>query len=373
MRRRTYLMSIYDELLFVNREKKYRGFQKLLQPSTRQSVMLIEAPRDMGKTWLIGRLQHHCTETQTDVPVAQTDFRNPRQVHELQDELGLMRFIRERLGHPRYFNDLNATINSFTEAGASLSGRLGVLRQNIERYFNLDELNNLAFDLGVNYENLVGQSLQAKSRELVNYCQRHNLLRGLIERCAELRGQVDWWRGLESLRQEPADVESADLAEVYVSDNNASIWADTEMERRRALHQINNAFFECLAKLLEDKKQAAFLFDSYEAAPPEADRWIRDHLLPRLRDGQLNRLIVIITGRKTPDLTDLDMNDLVVQTHLDPFNVEHVREYFEERRQIMGLDLRTIILTSGGVPGALAMMADHAMGTPEDDDFFSDL
>jgi hypothetical protein len=84
--------------------------------------------------------------------------------------------------------------------------------------------------------------------------------------------------------------------------------------------------------------------------------------------------VVIITGRKTPDLSDLPLNHLLVQTGLDPFTEEHIREYFEERREISGLDWKTIVLTSGGVPGALAMMADHALATQsQEDDFFADL
>ena len=70
------------------------------------------------------------------------------------------------------------------------------------------------------------------------------------------------------------------------------------------------------------------------------------------------------------------MNSLLVQTILEPFDEPTVREYFEERRKVVitGLDWRTILLTSGGVPGALAMMADHAMATTSaDDDFFNDL
>ena len=69
------------------------------------------------------------------------------------------------------------------------------------------------------------------------------------------------------------------------------------------------------------------------------------------------------------------MSSLLVQTQLEPFDEAIVREYFAERRKVViELDWRTILLTSGGVPGALAMMADHAMATAsDDDDFFSDL
>jgi hypothetical protein len=367
-------MSNYEESLFVNREKKFRGFQKLLKPKTQQAVMLIEAPQDMGKTWLLGKMQHFCEQLETDIPVAQIDFRNPRQIHQIQDAVSLVRFLRDRLGHSHYFSNLNTTINSFSDDRPSDSRSLGTLRQNVEKYFNLDELRNLAFDLGINYENLPGETLRAKSRELVDYCQRHNILDDLIELCAELRGHIDWWAGMESLRQALDDAKRADVSETFIADNNAAIWADSEMERLRAEHQINSAFFECLAKLLADKKQIVLLFDSIEAASPEARRWMRNELMPHLSEGKLDRLIVIITGRRIPDLTELNIRHLLVETDLDPFTEEHVREYFEERRDIVGLDLRTIILTSGGVPGALAMMADHAMVTvDDDDDFFSDL
>jgi hypothetical protein len=336
--------------------------------------MLIEAPQDMGKTWLINKMQRHCQEPVADIPAVQIDFRNPRHVHSIQDHLGLVRFIRDSLGHARYFSNLNATINSFSEVGVSGNRGLAGLRQKIEEHFNLDELANLVFELNINYENLPGETLQAKSRELVNYAQRHNILRRLVELCAALRSHVDWWQGLEFLQQSDALAAEADAAEEMVDDNNAPIWADSSMERQRAEQQINSAFFECLSNLLDEKPRLAFLFDSYEKIPPEADRWLREELISRLRDGQFNKLILIVTGRKTPDLSDLEVKHLLVETKLDPFTEAYVREYFEERRQVSGLDIRTVLLTSGGVPGALAMMADHAtVSAEDDDDFFSDL
>jgi hypothetical protein len=365
-------MSNYNEFLFVDQEKKFGGFRKLLESTTRQAVMLIEAPQDMGKTWLIGKMQKHCQEPVTNIPVAQIDFRSPRQVIEVQDYLGLVRFIRDRLGHARHFNNLNITINNFGEVGARAQSGLAALRQRLEQYFNLDELKELTFDLEVNYENLPGETLRSKTRELVNYCQRHNMLPRLVALCASLRSSVDWRQGLEALRL--TQTTEADDTEAITADNLDPVWAHSDAERQRAERQINEAFFECLAQLTADRGRVVLLFDSCEAAPPEAERWLIGELLPRLRDQPLEKLVVILTGRKTPDLTDLDITYLAVETGLDPFAEEHVREYFEEKRNIKGLDLRTIILTSGGVPGALAMMADHAMATAEeDDDFFSDV
>ena len=195
-------MSNYEDFLFVNQEKKVLGFKKLLQPTTQQAVMLIEAPQDMGKTWLVGKMQRHCLEPTTDIPVVHINFRNPRQVHEIQDFLGLVRFIRDKLGHAHYFNNLNATINSFGESGVSNNVGLAQLRQKIEKHFNLDEVKELVFELAINYENLPGETLRSKSRELVNYCQRHNLLQKLVEHCLTLRSHVDWWQGFRFSRSD---------------------------------------------------------------------------------------------------------------------------------------------------------------------------
>jgi hypothetical protein len=361
-------MSNFNNTLFVDRERKYRGFQKLLQADTRQAVMLIEAPKDMGKTWVVGKMIHHCLKPDVNLPVAQIDFRNPRQIHEIQDFLGLIRLLRNKLDAPDHFHRLNATINQFT-VGHTLQPELSTLRQQLERNFNLDELADLCFELRINFENLPGSTLLAKTRELVAYCERHRLLPQLVALCQEKRPAEAWSATLTDTAAGPAAAATGPI-----QDNNAPLRVESEVERRHAERQINQAFFEGLAALLQERGMAAFLFDSFEAAPAEAEQWLLQQLLLRLRDGQIPRLVIIITGRKTPDVTDLKMDHLVVQTGLSHFDEKYIREYFEQRRNIKGLDYRTITLTSGGVPGVLALMADHALLTQQDDDdFFSDL
>jgi hypothetical protein len=362
-------MSNFNDTLFVDRERKYRGFQKLLQPDTRQAVMVIEAPKDMGKTWVVGKIRSHCLDPKVNVPVAQIDFRNPRQLHEIQGFLGLIRLLRDELNEPDYFHDLNAIINQFT-AGYSTRPELITLWRLLEQYFVLDELMDLCFQLGIKFENLPGSTLSRKARELVTYCEHRQLLPQLLALCRENRPQVDWPLVTESARAN-GSVSSAMEPE---SDNYAPLHVESEMERRHAERQISQAFFEGLTRLIQDRKMAAFIFDSFEMVPPIVESWILNQLLLRLRDGTIPRLIIIITGRKTPDLTDLNMNHLVVKTGLSAFNESYIREYFEQRRNISGLDYHTITLTSGGVPGVLAMMAEHALLTQQDDDdFFSDL
>lgn len=363
-------MSNYTQQLFVDREKKVRGFQKLLQPATRQAVMLIEAAQDMGKSWLVSYMQSHCLAPDVSVPAAHVDFRNPRQIHEIQDALGLIRLLRDKLEAPEYFQDLNRTINQFTGGHAPRDPALAGLARQLTDHFNLDELAGLCLDLGINFEFLSGDTLPAKARALAQYAERHSLLAGLREACAARRPNVDWKGEETAVSPTPDDAAS----ETAVADQGAPLLAGSDVERRHAERQINDAFFAAVARLMADKGQLVFLLDSYEAAPQEAEDWIREQLLLRLGESEIEDAVVIITGRKTPDLSDLPLNHLLVQTGLDPFTEEHIREYFEERRQISGLDWQTIVLTSGGVPGALAMMADHALATQsEEDDFFTDL
>lgn len=283
---------------FVNRAKQFLGFQKMLARETPKAIMLIEAPAEMGKTWLIQRMCHHCH--QNDIPAMHIDFRD-RRAH---DYLSLVRLARDQMG-ACYFNPLTEIINKFTSLNVSIT----------------------------------------------------------IE-SARPAGPVDVSVG---------DISSISGGEVIVAggdvikDNQFYIQADSDMARRAAEMRINDAFFACLGLLLK-KGPVVFLFDSYEDVTPEAEDWLRDHLLFRMgEEGQLPHALVIIAGRKTPTLGPTT-KPLVARTGLDLFSEDHVREYILVRRGIEGLDLETIFKTCGGFPGLMAKMADVATMDAQDDD-----
>ena len=69
---------------------------------------------------------------------------------------------------------------------------LAQLRDQITSYFNKSEIHNLAFDLGIYHEELLGDTLSDQARELVAYCVRRGLLAELICRCRELRPHTKW-------------------------------------------------------------------------------------------------------------------------------------------------------------------------------------
>ena len=59
------------------------------------------------------------------------------------------------------------------------------LRRTLEKKFDLEEIQDLCFDLDIDFDDLRGE--RKKTRELVLYCQRHDRLEQLATRIAELR------------------------------------------------------------------------------------------------------------------------------------------------------------------------------------------
>lgn len=66
------------------------------------------------------------------------------------------------------------------------------LREKIVRYFSVEELKTLCFDLGIPYQNLGGEGHEAKVRELLAYGERQGIIDSLVAACREQRPHVDW-------------------------------------------------------------------------------------------------------------------------------------------------------------------------------------
>ncbi len=68
------------------------------------------------------------------------------------------------------------------------------LRDALNDYFNTDELIELCFTLGIDYENLSGDTKTEKVIELVQYGERHGRTDDLINTIQRLRPNIDWER-----------------------------------------------------------------------------------------------------------------------------------------------------------------------------------
>lgn len=74
----------------------------------------------------------------------------------------------------------------------ALQVRVG-LRKLLEQNFALNDLRDLCFTMGIEYENLPGGDvLGAKARELILYCEKRLRVGELIETGRELRPELAW-------------------------------------------------------------------------------------------------------------------------------------------------------------------------------------
>ncbi len=75
------------------------------------------------------------------------------------------------------------------------------LERLISTHFNLSELRTLMFELGINFEDIEGDSISSKSVELMRYVRRNNKIPSLLEKLKSVRPNVQW-PGEADLRNE---------------------------------------------------------------------------------------------------------------------------------------------------------------------------
>jgi hypothetical protein len=66
------------------------------------------------------------------------------------------------------------------------------LQQQLVQHFSLEDVKGLCFDLSIDYENIPGETKEAKARELVKFAYRQGLIPKLVQRCSELRPNEVW-------------------------------------------------------------------------------------------------------------------------------------------------------------------------------------
>lgn len=59
-------------------------------------------------------------------------------------------------------------------------------------HFSLEEISQLCFTLGINREELAGQTISAVARDLITYMRRHHQLSRLLQAAREARPQITW-------------------------------------------------------------------------------------------------------------------------------------------------------------------------------------
>src|SRR5262249_23054900 len=160
----------------------------------------------------------------------------------------------------------------------------------------------------------------------------------------------------------------SDVGNTIVRENSFYIQADNPLLRQAVEDRINGAFFDSLSAL-STKSRVVFLFDSYERntldgeewTPNAADRWIAGQVLARIRDGKLSNAIVVLAGRRAPEV-GVEWNEALGSVSLDLLECSHVTEYLRERRGLANIsDEQAEVLCQAvaGNPQVMGMIGDN--------------
>lgn len=115
---------------------------------------------------------------------------------------------------------------------SALNGnKLANLANEINKKFNSEELSGLCYDLDIDDENFALGGKKSKARELVKYCDRHNIIDSLVDKLNELRDGTDWKLFVEEMessslqKSRRADITEHDICE-FLSSNGLSLLID---------------------------------------------------------------------------------------------------------------------------------------------------
>lgn len=111
----------------------------------------------------------------------------------------------------------------------------GRLREVIVTLFNENELRNLTFDLGIDYEILAPGGKADKARELVAFCYRNGRLLHLLQQCRRERPHIAW----ENFTKTTRDADAPFKGLQYFDESDASLFFGRERTTAELVRHFN--------------------------------------------------------------------------------------------------------------------------------------
>ncbi|MCX7791983.1 MAG: hypothetical protein N2378_15195 [Chloroflexaceae bacterium] len=135
--------------------------------------------------------------------------------------------------------------------------------------------------------------------------------------------------------------------------------------------RVTRVFFACLEDLAA-RAPVLLLFDSYEHAsldgerwlPGVADRWIREELLRRIRDGRLRNTVVVLAGRLLPPF-DASWASALGALSLEALSYAEVARYLGARHggeRLSDAEVQAIYALTRGRPYLVGVIGDALEG-----------
>lgn len=217
--------------------RRESSFSKALEHS-HERLILVEGDPGAGKSVALRQV----TLMMANKAMKQKDFTTSIPVYINLKNLSRPQIAAAQAAREQFLDEANAT----------------KLRLLFTHYFTLDEIKDICFDLNINYENLPGDTISSKSRELILFCQRTNDIRSLLEKCASLRPQEAEFSNIKAII--PADTPLPTI--------------NQELIRQfvfRTLNRANDRDIEAFLETSFDRGMQegrwVFFFDSFDEIP----------------------------------------------------------------------------------------------------------
>jgi hypothetical protein len=153
-----------------------------------------------------------------------------------------------------------------------------------------------------------------------------------------------------------------------IKDNYFVIQTDNALIRQAFEDRVTAVFGECLQALTR-RAQTVMMFDTYERASTEqerwepnvADRWIGRNLLEPIRDGLLQNAVVVLAGRRVPPF-GAEWNEVLGRMDLPAFERVDVATYLRQNRGLATLSdeqINALYNAVQGNPTLLGVIGDN--------------
>jgi hypothetical protein len=217
------------------------------------------------------------------------------------------------------------------------------VRNQMARAFDLSELKTLCFDLNINYQDLPGETLNDKIRELLKYCFRRDRISHLISVLKKTRPNIDWEATI--VRQEGEDDRSFDLLEAHslIKQYNRRYQTLSKEKRIKTENEVSYSLRELAPRLFHKFDVAEWLASANPGKRLTAIvylNWLQDIeyvplLLTRVVDEEpFLQLYILITLNSMLDQAGEGLRDSI-EAHLTAYTPPHSSTRYAWKTQIL--------------------------------------